>query len=118
MSSHLRLVSASEPAAPTTVSHGPSFAGYELDAAYDEMFQAADRSRPHYHALLQELAWVSLDELRRRQTDADRAFLAQGITFTVYGDEQGTERIFPFDLLPRLSPRASGKRSNVVLPSG
>ena len=45
---------------------------------------------------------MSLDELRRRQTDADRAFLAQGITFTVYGDEQGTERIFPFDLLPRI----------------
>ena len=50
----------------------------------------------------QELGSVSLDELRRRQTDADRAFLAQGITFTVYGDEQGTERIFPFDLLPRI----------------
>ena len=66
------------------------------------MFQAAGRSRPQYDALLQELGSVSLDELRRRQTDADRAFLAQGITFTVYGDEQGTERIFPFDLLPRI----------------
>jgi uncharacterized circularly permuted ATP-grasp superfamily protein len=66
------------------------------------MFQEAARSRPQYDALLQELGSVSLDELRRRQTDADRAFLAQGITFTVYGDEQGTERIFPFDLLPRI----------------
>src|SRR5688500_9019457 len=84
------------------VGHGHSFAGYELDAAYDEMFQAAGRSRPQYDALLQEIGSVSLDELRRRQTDADRAFLAQGITFTVYGDEQGTERIFPFDLLPRI----------------
>ena len=45
---------------------------------------------------------MSLDELRRRQIEADRAFLTQGITFTVYGDEQGTERIFPFDLLPRI----------------
>ena len=84
------------------VGHGHSFSGYELDAAYDEMFQAVGRSRPQYDALLQEIGSVSVDELRRRQTDADRAFLAQGITFTVYGDEQGTERIFPFDLLPRI----------------
>jgi uncharacterized circularly permuted ATP-grasp superfamily protein len=66
------------------------------------MFQAPGRSRPQYDALLEELSATSLDELRRRQTDADRAFLAQGITFTVYGDEQGTERIFPFDLVPRI----------------
>ena len=38
----------------------------------------------------------------QRQIEADKAFLTQGITFTVYGDEQGTERIFPFDLLPRI----------------
>ncbi len=82
--------------------HGPSFASYELGSVYDEMFQGPGRSRSHYGALLEELASVSLDELRRRQTDADRAFLAQGITFTVYGDEQGTERIFPFDLVPRI----------------
>ena len=102
LSSHLRLVSAGEPLTARGIGQGPSFAAYELDAAYDEMFQAAGRSRPHYDALLQELGSVSLDELRRRQTDADRAFLARGITFTVYGDEQGTERIFPFDLLPRI----------------
>ena len=41
-------------------------------------------------------------ELSLRQLEADRAFLTQGITFTVYGDDQGTERIFPFDLLPRI----------------
>ena len=102
LSSHLRLVSAGGPPTAREVGQGRSFAGYQLDAAYDEMFQAAGRSRSQYDALLQELGSVSLDELRRRQTDADRAFLAQGITFTVYGDEQGTERIFPFDLLPRI----------------
>jgi uncharacterized circularly permuted ATP-grasp superfamily protein len=45
---------------------------------------------------------ASLSDLRLRQTEADRAFLTQGITFTVYGDDQGTERIFPYDLLPRI----------------
>ncbi len=45
---------------------------------------------------------LSPAELRHRQQDADSAFLHQGVTFTVYGDDQGTERIFPYDLLPRI----------------
>ena len=53
------------------------------------------RPRPHYRALVEELLAASPEELRQRQLEADRAFLTQGITFTVYGDEQGTERIFP-----------------------
>ena len=81
---------------------GALFADYTLDRAFDEMFDRAARPHPHYRALVDELTGVSPDELRRRQLDADRAFLTQGITFTVYGDEQGTERIFPFDLLPRI----------------
>ncbi|HEY1306961.1 MAG TPA: circularly permuted type 2 ATP-grasp protein [Vicinamibacterales bacterium] len=81
---------------------GALFANYALDRAFDEMFDRAARPHPHYRALVDELTGVSPDELRRRQLDADRAFLTQGITFTVYGDEQGTERIFPFDLLPRI----------------
>ena len=81
---------------------GALFADYALDRAFDEMFDRAARPHPHYRALVDELTGVSPDELRRRQLDADRAFLTQGITFTVYGDEQGTERIFPFDLLPRI----------------
>src|SRR5688572_1703049 len=69
---------------------------------YDEMFEGVARPRTQYRALLEELALVTPEELRRRQVEADRAFLTQGITFTVYGDDQGTERIFPFDLLPRI----------------
>jgi uncharacterized circularly permuted ATP-grasp superfamily protein len=81
-------------------SMGSLFSQYDLDGVFDEMFEAVGRPRPHYHALLEELASVRPEELQRRQLDADRAFLTQGITFTVYGDEQGTERIFPFNLLP------------------
>src|SRR5262245_52414077 len=81
---------------------GALFSQYTLDTAYDEMFDRASRPHPHYRPLVDELLGVSPDELRRRQLEADRAFLTQGITFTVYGDEQGTERIFPFDLLPRI----------------
>ena len=42
------------------------------------------------------------EELKKSQQAADLSFLHQGITFTVYGNEQGTERIFPNDLLPRI----------------
>ncbi len=44
------------------------------------------------------------DEFRRKRTLADTSFLTQGITFTVYNDNQGTEKIFPFDLIPRIIP--------------
>ena len=97
----LRLVSGPGPVGRPALP-GALFSEYRLDAAYDEMFERAGHTRAPYDALLEELAPVSTEELRRRQAEADRAFLHQGITFTVYGDEAGTERIFPFDLLPRL----------------
>ena len=81
---------------------GAMFGQYFVDRAFDEMFEMPGQTRPQYGALVEELATVSPEELRRQQTEADRAFLTQGITFTVYGHEQGTERIFPFDLLPRI----------------
>src|SRR5258706_11635826 len=79
-----------------------AFSGYLLDHAYDEMFAASGQPRPHCQPLVEDLLAASLSQLRQHQTEADRAFLTQGITFTVYGDEAGTERIFPYDLLPRI----------------
>jgi uncharacterized circularly permuted ATP-grasp superfamily protein len=81
---------------------GALFTQYDLGGVYDEVFDAAGEPRPHCRALIEELRLASAQTLRRQQVEADRAFLAQGITFTVYGDDQGTERIFPFDLLPRI----------------
>ena len=78
------------------------FSAYELGAAFDEMFDSTGEARPQCRALLDEILSASPEDLRGRQVEADKAFLAQGITFTVYGDDQGTERIFPFDLLPRI----------------
>ena len=78
------------------------FSDYRLDAAYDEMFGQNRAARPHCQPLFDDLRGVTRAELSERQVEADRAFLTQGITFTVYGDDQGTERIFPFDLLPRI----------------
>ncbi|HYZ85957.1 MAG TPA: circularly permuted type 2 ATP-grasp protein [Bryobacteraceae bacterium] len=78
------------------------FKSYEVDEAYDEMFLAETGPRPHYKALFEALLSMPADELRRRKQAADLSFLHQGITFTVYGRDEGTERIFPHDLLPRI----------------
>jgi uncharacterized circularly permuted ATP-grasp superfamily protein len=78
------------------------FTSYHLDTSFDEMFDAAGRPRPPYQALLSRLLDLPAEDLRRRQREADAAFLQQGITFTVYGDKGGTERVFPYDLLPRI----------------
>jgi len=82
--------------------HLPQFQSYALGAGYDEMFDAAGATREPYAALYERLLTVDPQELRQRQSAADLAFLNQGITFTVYGEHEGTERIFPYDLIPRI----------------
>ena len=78
------------------------YGDYPLDHAYDEMREASGDVRSHYQALAETLATLPVDELQRRKQSADLSFLTQGITFTVYGRDEGTERIFPYDLLPRM----------------
>ncbi len=75
---------------------------YLLDHAYDEMFRAPGEIHSHYEPLLAHFASLPADELQRRKQAADLSFLNQGITFTVYGRDEGTEKIFPYDLLPRI----------------
>jgi uncharacterized circularly permuted ATP-grasp superfamily protein len=93
-------------ASPSGVSDRGPFVGYELDDAWDEMFDGSGDPRPHYRELYSRLLAIPADELRRRKQAADLAFLNQGITFNVYGREEGAERIFPHDLLPRIIARA------------
>jgi uncharacterized circularly permuted ATP-grasp superfamily protein len=87
---------------PESVLSHPAFATYLLDAAYDEMLAGDGSARPHYDAIYRQLTALPADELRYHQQAADLSFLNQGITFTVYGQEEGTERIFPYDLVPRI----------------
>ncbi len=85
------------------------FGGYRLDA-YDEMFEAPGHPRIHYRALLDRLLRLTPEELERRHRLADLSMRQQGITFTVYGREQGVERIIPFDPIPRLVNAAEWSR--------
>src|SRR6202789_1215083 len=75
---------------------------YKLDHAFDEMFAGQNELREHYGPLLEHFNALPQDEVQRRKQAADLSFLNQGITFTVYGREEGTEKIFPYDLLPRI----------------
>src|SRR5215208_6197803 len=77
------------------------FGDYAL-TGFDEMFAAPGQLRAHYAALYDRLSALGTEELERRCAAADLLMRHQGITFTVYGREQGVERIIPFDPVPRL----------------
>jgi uncharacterized circularly permuted ATP-grasp superfamily protein len=81
-----------------------SIASQEFAATYDEMFESPGVPREHYQALHKTLLGLRPEELRKSQQAADLTFLHEGITFTVYGAKEGTEKIFPNDLLPRIIP--------------
>ena len=78
------------------------FSLYTLGAAFDEILDSSGQPRPHYLELYHRLLEMPQEMLLQRQQAANTAFLNQGITFTVYGDGEGTERIWPYDLLPRI----------------
>lgn len=82
-----------------------SFNGYDPENFFDEVFAGRGEVRPHYGSVVGSVGTLDSRDFARKQQSADVAFLKQGVTFTVYGDNQGTERIFPFDLMPRIIPR-------------
>jgi uncharacterized circularly permuted ATP-grasp superfamily protein len=91
-----------EKAAKTPMPLERLFRDYLMDGAFDEMRTPDGGIRPEYQALIESFASLPHEELLRRKQSADLSFLTQGITFTVYGRDEGTERIFPYDILPRL----------------
>ncbi len=80
----------------------PKLDHYQLDHAYDEMFAKSGGLHAHYGPLMEHFTSLPQAELQRKKQAADLSFLNQGITFTVYGKDEGTEKIFPYDLLPRV----------------
>jgi uncharacterized circularly permuted ATP-grasp superfamily protein len=80
------------------------FDGYTLGAAYDEMFDQNLVPRPHYEALFRRLQGLGPDEFRRRKAMTDLSMLQDGVGFTVYRQEEGIERVWPMDPVPRIIP--------------
>jgi uncharacterized circularly permuted ATP-grasp superfamily protein len=85
------------------------FHGYALGAAYDELFAAPGAPRPHYAALHRLLSGLDPDEFRRRKAMTDLSMHQDGVGFTVYRQEEGIERIWPMDPVPRIIPAAEWK---------
>jgi uncharacterized circularly permuted ATP-grasp superfamily protein len=79
----------------------PTFDRYELDGFYDEAVDGNGQFRPSSALLLQRVEELPPGELLRRQQAAEQLLFRMGITFNVYGDSQGAEKIFPFDIIPR-----------------
>jgi uncharacterized circularly permuted ATP-grasp superfamily protein len=75
---------------------------YVPEKTYDEMFDPSGQARNHYAALEGFFDQLGSDELKRRRRSADLSFLHQGVTFTVYGHEDSTEKVFPYDIVPRI----------------
>jgi uncharacterized circularly permuted ATP-grasp superfamily protein len=82
------------------------FSGYALGSFYDEMFSSMGIARSHYTRMFEKLGGMAPKHFQDRRKLADLSFLLQGITFTVYSDGRGTERLFPFDLIPRILPNS------------
>jgi len=82
----------------------PATPFYLPGRAYDDMFAASGAVRAHYRQLRGRMTALSADELADRQRTLEQSFLLQGITFTVYGAGEATERIIPTDLFPRIIP--------------
>jgi uncharacterized circularly permuted ATP-grasp superfamily protein len=78
------------------------FNAYQTDGFYDEMFDADGQPRPEARLLLETIESLEDGQLLQSQRAAERMLLQMGVTFNVYGDSAGTERIFPFDLVPRI----------------
>jgi uncharacterized circularly permuted ATP-grasp superfamily protein len=98
------------PSPPTAPPDNGLFEGYTLGAAYDEMFDGARRPRPHYQALYPRLQELSPEEFRRRKAMTDLSMLQEGVGFTVYRQEEGIERVWPMDPVPRIIPAGEWRR--------
>lgn len=79
-----------------------SFNHYDTEGFYDEMFTPSGEIRPGYQHFKDRVEQLTPEEFQRRQISAERALMAMGITFNVYSENEGTERIMPVDIIPRI----------------
>lgn len=85
------------------MSNDSIFSGYApYSGVYDEIFSDEGRVRDDVSQAIKTIDELSVESLYEKQKFVDASFLKNGITFTVYSDSQGTEKIFPFDLIPRI----------------
>ena len=81
-----------------------------MKPAYDEMYDASGNVRPSYQGFASWLDSTTPEFIARKREEADMAFHRVGITFAVYGEEAGKERLIPFDIVPRIIPALEWQR--------
>ncbi len=91
------------------------FTDYDTQGFYDELFEPDGTARPGSKLLMDMLASLPGEDVMRRQKAAEAMLLQMGITFAVYGNDQGTEKIFPFDLIPRIVEQADWQATEAGL---
>ncbi len=77
-----------------------------VNRVFDEMHAPDGGVRPHYAPYRDWLELMPPAHISRKRLEADSAFHRSGITFAVYGEESGKERLIPFDIVPRIIPHA------------
>jgi len=78
------------------------FSQYKTEGFFDEMFDSKMNVAPQYASLMERLMKMNQKKLESLQHSTDRAQLSMGMTFNVYNDDQGVERILPLDIIPRI----------------
>ena len=73
-----------------------------INGVWDEMYGEDSQIRDHYRKVIEYITRESADDLNKKEELAKRLFMSQGITFTVYNSGEGIEKIFPFDIIPRI----------------
>jgi len=73
-----------------------------ISGVWDEMYGSNSQIRDHYRKVIEYISRESADDLNKKEELAKRLFMSQGITFTVYNSGEGIEKIFPFDIIPRI----------------
>jgi uncharacterized circularly permuted ATP-grasp superfamily protein len=81
-----------------------------MKPAYDEMLDPSGQVRPSYQGFASWLDSTTPEFIARKREEADLAFHRVGITFAVYGEEAGKERLIPFDIVPRIIPAVEWRR--------
>ncbi|WP_100609944.1 circularly permuted type 2 ATP-grasp protein [Confluentibacter lentus] len=79
------------------------FSSYDqLPSTWDEMYCTDSKIRTQYEGFIEYLKNTSPEKLTKKEELSKQLFMSQGVTFTVYSDNEGIEKIFPFDIVPRI----------------
>lgn len=75
---------------------------YDIEKFHDEMMDGSGNVRPWYKLFCDKISSLDHQDVLDRQYAAERAFMFMGVTFNVYKEGAGVEKIFPFDIIPRI----------------